>query len=115
MELVYVCQQGKLDFMITEIRVYKLKPGRGEEFLKVFTEQSLPMLSRWNVKVVAYGLSLIDKESFHLIRKYESLEQRKKSQDAFYSSNEWVNGPETQIMDCIESYNTSVAVDDNFI
>lgn len=94
--------------MTTEIRVYKLKAGRGAEFIKVFTEQSLPMLKRWNVKLVAYGLSMIDKDSFHLIRNYESLEQRKESQGAFYSSNEWTNGPEKQIMDCIETYNTSV-------
>lgn len=94
--------------MITEIRVYKLKTGRGTEFLKVFTEQSLPMLKRWNVKLVAYGPSLIDKDSFHLIRNYESIQQRNESQDAFYTSDEWIKGPEKKIMDCIETYNTSV-------
>ncbi|NOT93325.1 NIPSNAP family protein [Ferruginibacter sp.] len=94
--------------MITELRVYKLKKGRGAEFLKVFTEQSLPMLKRWNVKLVSYGISLIDEDSFHLIRNYKSIEERKESQDAFYSSEEWINGPEKQIMDCIETYNTSV-------
>ena len=94
--------------MITEIRVYKLKAGRGTEFLSVFNEQSLPMLKRWNVKLIAYGLSKIDKDTFHLIRNYESIEHRKESQEAFYSSEEWINGPEKQIMDCIESYNTSV-------
>jgi hypothetical protein len=94
--------------MITEIRVYKLKAGRGTEFLKIFTEQSLPLLKKWNVKVLNYGLSLIDKDSFHLIRIYESIEQRKASQDAFYNSDDWIYGPEKQIMDCIETYNTSV-------
>ncbi|NOT94360.1 NIPSNAP family protein [Ferruginibacter sp.] len=94
--------------MITELRVYKLKKGRGAEFLKVFTEQSLPMLKRWDINLVAYGISLIDEESFHLIRNYKSIEERKESQDAFYSSEEWINGPEKQIMDCIETYNTSV-------
>lgn len=98
--------------MITEIRVYKLKAGRGTEFLKVFYEQSLPMLKRWNVKLVTYGLSLIDKDSFHLLRNYDSTQQRKESQEAFYNSEEWINGPEKQIMDCIESYNTSVVESD---
>lgn len=105
---VYLNVVKKEILMITEIRVYKLKADKGEEFLKIFTEQSLPMLLRWNVKVVTYGLSLIDKDSFHLIRNYKSLEQRKESQDAFYGSKEWINGPEKQIMECIESYNTSV-------
>lgn len=94
--------------MITEIRIYKLKENTASEFNKVFTEQSLPMMKRWNVNVVDYGFSLIDKESFYLIRSYENLEQRKENQDAFYGSDEWINGPEKAIMDCIATYNTSV-------
>lgn len=94
--------------MITELRIYKLKEGKSKQFIRTFEEQSFPMLKRWNVNVVAYGFSEIDPDSFYLIRNYESIEQRKESQDAFYSSEEWINGPEKQIMDCIESYNTSV-------
>lgn len=94
--------------MITEIRIYKLKENKSVEFNKVFIEQSLPMLKRWKINVIDFGFSLVDKSSFYLIRRYESLEQRKESQDAFYSSDEWVKGPEKLIMDCIETYNTSV-------
>jgi hypothetical protein len=94
--------------MITEIRIYKLKENTASEFNKVFTVQSLPMMKRWNVNVVDYGFSLIDKESFCLIRSYENLEQRKESQDAFYGSDEWINGPEKAIMGCIDTYNTFV-------
>ena len=94
--------------MITEIRIYKLKENTEAEFNKVFTEQSLPMMKRWKVNVVDYGFSLIDKNSFYLIRSYENLEQRKESQDAFYGSNEWIDGPEKQIMSCIDTYNTTI-------
>lgn len=94
--------------MITEIRIYKLKENTAAEFNKVFTEQSLPMMKRWKVNVVDYGFSLIDKNSFYLIRSYENLEQRKESQDAFYGSSEWINGPEKQIMSCIDTYNTTI-------
>ena len=105
MELVYVCKQNK---MITEIRIYKFKENSAENFIKVFTEQSLPMMKRWKINVVDYGFSLIDKESFYLIRNYESVAQRKESQDAFYGSDEWINGPEKEIMNCIDTYNTIV-------
>ena len=94
--------------MITEIRIYKLKENTATEFITVFTEQSLPMMKRWRVNVVDYGFSLIDKESFYLIRSYENLDQRKESQEAFYGSNEWINGPEKQIMACISTYNTTL-------
>ena len=105
MELVYVHKQNK---MITEIRIYKFKENSAENFIKVFTEQSLPMMKRWKINVVDYGFSLIDKESFYLIRNYESVAQRKESQDAFYGSDEWINGPEKEIMNCIDTYNTIV-------
>jgi NIPSNAP len=94
--------------MITELRIYKLKEGRSAEFLKTFEEQSLPMLKKWKVDLVDYGFSLIDADCFYLIRNYDSIEQRKESQDAFYSSEEWINGPEKSIMSCIDTYNTSV-------
>jgi hypothetical protein len=94
--------------MITEIRIYKLKENTAAEFNSAFTEQSLPMMKRWKVNVVDFGFSLIDKDSFYLIRNYESLEHRKTSQDSFYGSDEWINGPEKAIMECIETYNTSI-------
>lgn len=101
--------------MITEIRIYKLKENTATEFKTVFTEQSLPMMKRWKVNVVDYGFSLIDKDSFHLIRNYENLEQRKESQEAFYGSDEWINGPEKAIMDCIDTYNTAVVDSEKLI
>lgn len=94
--------------MITELRTYKLKKGKNETFEKIFTEQSLPMLKRWKVNVVDFGFSLIDQESFYLIRSYECIEQRKQSQDAFYGSEEWINGPDKPLMNCIENYNTAI-------
>lgn len=94
--------------MIIELRTYKLKKGASETFEKIFTEQSLPMLKRWKVNVVDFGFSLIDQENFYLIRSYESIEQRKQSQDAFYGSEEWINGPDKPLMNCIEAYNTAI-------
>jgi hypothetical protein len=94
--------------MITEIRIYKLKVNSSDQFFEVFTEQSLPMMQRWKVNVVDYGFSLIDKDSFYLIRIYDNIEERKRSQDTFYESAEWINGPEKEIMNCIDTYNTTV-------
>jgi hypothetical protein len=38
-----------------EIRSYNLKPGRRQEFHRLFLEEAFPMLQRWKVDVVAYG------------------------------------------------------------
>ena len=101
--------------MITEIRIYKLKENTASAFYKVFAEQSLPMMKRWKVNVIDYGFSLIDKDSFYLIRRYENLEHRKENQGAFYGSKEWINGPEKAIMDCIDTYNTVIVDSDKLI
>lgn len=97
--------------MVIEIRTYKLKKDTNKTFENIFIEQSLPMLKRWKVSVIDFGFSLIDKDSFYLIRSYENLEQRKLNQDEFYGSDEWIKGPNEPLMNCIETYNT-VVVDD---
>jgi hypothetical protein len=101
--------------MITEIRIYKLKENAAIEFHKVFAEQSLQMMKRWKVDVVDFGFSLIDKDSFYLMRNYQNIEHRKESQEAFYGSDEWIYGPEKAIMDCIDTYNTVVVDSEKFI
>lgn len=93
-----------------EIRGYHLKAGTRPEFHRLVTEQSLPMLRRWNVDVVAFGPSRHDDDSYFLIRSYASLDDRQRSQDAFYTSEEWRKGPREAIVGCIVS-DTSVVLE----
>jgi hypothetical protein len=90
--------------MITEIVLYRLRPNKSEEFNKLFMEQSLPMLKHWKINVIDYGFSMETENSFYLIRNYKSLRERQQSQDAFYGSDEWKNGPREPILKCIETY-----------
>jgi hypothetical protein len=93
---------------LIEIRSYNLKPSRREEFHRLVLEKSMPMLERWKVDVVDFGPSLHDENSYYLIRAYQSLADRQKSQDAFYGSDEWRQGPRDEIVGLIESYTTVV-------
>lgn len=98
---------------LIEIRSYNLKPGTRADFHKLVTEQSLPMLKRWQVDVVAYGASLHDDDSYYLIRSFANLEDRQQSEDAFYGSDEWRQGPREAILALIENFTTLVLeVDD---
>jgi len=87
-----------------EIRSYSLKPGSGDEFHRLFLEEAMPLLKRWNVDVVAYGPSLHDQNSYYLMRRYDSLAQREESENAFYGSDEWRQGPREAILALIENY-----------
>lgn len=101
---------------IIEIRSYNLKPGTGQAFHKLIMDESIPMLKRWNVDVLAFGPSLHDKDSYLLVRSYKDLTDRQQNQDAFYGSDEWMLGPREVIMALIENYTTVVmAVNDNLI
>lgn len=91
-----------------EIRSYTLKPGSGNEFHRLVVDTALPMLSRWQIDVVSYGPSLHDPDSYYLIRAYSSLADRQSSEDAFYSSDEWRQGPRTAILALIETYTEAV-------
>ena len=93
---------------VVEIRSYNLKAGTRDRFHQLFLREALPMLRRWKVDVVAYGPSLHDDNSWYLMRSFPSLEDRQKSEDAFYGSDEWKQGPREAILADIESYTTVV-------
>ena len=87
-----------------EIRSYTLKPGTREEFHRLVVEQSMPMLKRWNMDVVAYGPSRHDENSYYLIRRFDNLAHRDQSEESFYGSDEWRQGPREAVLACIENY-----------
>ena len=93
-----------------EIRSYNLKPGTRADFDRLAREQAVPMLLRWGVDVVAYGASPHDADSYYLIRAYTDLPERARSQDAFYGSAEWREGPREPIVALIDSYTSTVLV-----
>jgi hypothetical protein len=91
-----------------EIRSYALKPGTREKFDRIASQQAIPMLRRWEVDVVAHGPSPHDGDSYYLIRAYASLADRQQSQDAFYGSQEWKDGPRAAILALIENFTSIV-------
>ena len=95
---------------IIEIRSYNLKPGTRPEFHRLVVEQAIPMLKRWQVDVVAYGPSVGYEESYYLIRAYADFTALQASQDAFYGSDEWRQGPREAILAPIENF-TSVVIE----
>ena len=89
---------------LIEIRSYNLKPGTREEFHRLFLQEAFPMLQRWNVDVVAYGPSIHDQDSYFLMRRFDTLARREESENAFYGSDEWKQGPREAIIALIENY-----------
>ena len=89
---------------IIEIRSLTLKPGRREEFHRLYIEEALPLLKRWNFDVVAHGPSLHDENSYYVIRRFDSLAQRDQMEEDYYASDDWRQGPREAILALIENY-----------
>ena len=97
-----------------EILILNLKPGIRDKFHQLYTTMSLPLLKKWKIEVVAHGPSQHDENTYYVIRAFKSLEDRQKTEDAFYSSNDWQKGPRTTILGLIENYATIVISADEF-
>lgn len=93
---------------LIEIRSYKLKPGSGAEFHDLVAHQSVPLLAQSEMDVVAFGQSEHDADAYYLIRAFESLDHLRASQDAFYTSPAWRQGPREAIVSLIEEDSNAV-------
>ena len=96
-----------------EIRSYALRPGTRDAFHRLMSGEAVPMLRRWQVEGVAHGPSPHDTDSYYLIRRYRDLAEREASQDAFYDSAEWREGPRESILALIDTYTSIVLLLDD--
>jgi hypothetical protein len=93
---------------LVEIRSYKLKAGAAAAFQQAFATTAVPLLREWGTDVVAFGPSPHEADTYFLIRSYESIEDLRTRQDAFYGSDAWRKGPREAILSMIESYLNTV-------
>jgi hypothetical protein len=98
---------------VMEIRSYQLKAGMRPAFHQLVETEAIPMLQRWKLDVVDYGPSLQDTDEYYLMRSFADLTDLQQQEDAFYASEEWINGPRAGILSMIEKYvSVVIPVDD---
>lgn len=87
---------------VVEFRAYRLKPGSRETFHWLVTTESAPLLRAWGTDVVHHGPCAQNPLGYVLIRAYADVGQPQESQDAFYASRPWKEGPREAILACID-------------
>jgi NIPSNAP len=90
--------------MIVEVRSYRIKPGRRDEFIKFFETRSIPALRSHGMKVLGPLLDLENPNRFVWLRSFPSLIERDRMKEAFYEGELWKNELESIAMPMIESY-----------
>ncbi|EPK4720583.1 NIPSNAP family protein [Klebsiella oxytoca] len=93
-----------------EFLLYTLKPGTGSDFHRVMQEQSAPRHRAAGMDIVSFGNSVEDNDAYYLIRAYDDLAHLNASQERFYSSPSWREGPRQAIIDMIAVSVKSVMV-----
>lgn len=93
---------------VVEIILYQLKAGMGRKFHQIMEEISVPLHHKAGLRILAFGNSLHAEDTYFLIRSFEHLAQMTASLNSFYKSDDWLNGPRSDILECITSSTKSV-------
>lgn len=97
--------------MIVEMRTYKLKPGKRDEFLAIFRSKSVPAHAEIGMKILGPWLSIEDPDTFFFMRGFPDLASRELMKAKFYEGELWKTELEQLLMPMIERYDV-VPVDD---
>jgi len=90
--------------VIVEVRTYKIKPGRRDEFIRFFESRSVPALRAHGMDILGPLLDLENPDTFVFLRSFPSLEAREEMKSVFYDGPVWKNELEAIAMPMIDSY-----------
>lgn len=90
--------------MIVEVRSYRIRPGRRDEFIAFFESRAAPALRAHGMRVLGPMLDVENPNKFVFLRGFPSLEERDRLKEAFYEGPLWKNELEQIAMPMIESY-----------
>jgi NIPSNAP len=97
--------------MIIELRTYKTKPGKRQEFLEIFRTKSVPAHDEIGMKILGPLLSIEDPDTFFFMRGFPDLDSRGPMKAKFYEGELWKNELEGVLMPMLEKWDV-VLVDD---
>ncbi|MBV8198615.1 MAG: NIPSNAP family protein [Candidatus Eremiobacteraeota bacterium] len=102
--------ESQFNGVITEIRTYRIKTGRREDFLRLFDTSVAPLLRSQGIAIVGPFRDIESNDTIVWLRTFPSLDDRKRMLDAFYESVEWESGLKEITGDMIESQSQAVVL-----
>jgi heme-degrading monooxygenase HmoA len=101
---------SRSDGTVAEIRTYRIKPGRREEFIRYFVTRVAPLLRSKGIAIVGPFRDIADADTIVWLRVFPSLDDRERMLKAFYESDEWQRGQKDDTTAMIESQSHALLV-----
>jgi hypothetical protein len=96
---------------VIEMRTYKTKPGKRDEFLALFRAKSVPKHQQIGMTIVGPLLSIEDADTFFWMRIFPDAAARPVMKDQFYEGALWKTDLESILLPMLDKYDV-VLVDD---
>jgi hypothetical protein len=90
--------------MIVEVRSYRIKPGKRDEFIELFETRAVPAQRTCGINVIGPFLDVENPNKFVFLRSFPSLEERDRMKEAFYGGELWKNELEELALPLLDSY-----------
>jgi NIPSNAP len=97
--------------MIIEMRTYKTKPGKRDDFLKIFRSKSVPAHTEIGMKIIGPFLSVEDPDTFFFMRGFPDMASREPMKAKFYEGKLWKSELEDILLPMLEKYEVVVVED----
>lgn len=94
--------------MLFDVRIYKVSPGKADAFYELAREETLPLARSVGHRIVAFGASEADEDTFYLVRSFESGEERTRLLAALYESEVWKREYDLKVGEMIDQFQTAV-------
>ncbi len=90
--------------MIVEVRTYRIKSGRRDEFIRTFLTRSIPAHHAIGMQIFGPLLDVEHPDTFVFLRAFPSMGERDRMKAAFYDGELWKQELESILMPMIDSY-----------
>jgi NIPSNAP len=97
--------------MIIEMRTYKTKPGKRDQFLEIFRSKSVPAHEEIGMKILGPFLSIEDPDTFFFMRGFPDLASREPMKAKFYEGELWKRELEAVLMPMLDKYDVVLVED----
>lgn len=97
--------------MIIEMRTYKTKAGKRDEFLQIFRSKSIPAHAEIGMKILGPFLSIEDPDTFFFMRGFPDSNSREPMNAKFYEGELWKRELEHVLMPMLDKYDVVLVED----